>query len=203
MITKLLRLVSNKRITSYVVCLNIERYCGKIKNNEVTYKIPAVKLENGKNDELINAYIEKNNISNGEILLSASNLIYMPKLNTAGIGLYIEDKVLLNIAFNLSDQLHVYYLAGLLLSKSLLVVNNKNLESTMNINFKDDNNEFTNKANELLSLIIEKMGIKYLKEDSRFKDFNKNQIDQFFKENPNYLAAIFNETRNNWIYTEK
>ncbi|MTH16387.1 hypothetical protein [Flavobacterium sp. LC2016-01] len=199
MITKLFQLLSVKNITSYVVCLNTEKFSGKIKNNGVTYKIPVIKLESDKNDVVINNFIEQNNISKGEILLSASNLVYMPKLNIVGIGFKIEKKKHLNIVFNLSDQLHIVYLAGLLMSKSLLVVNNKDLESTMNINFKDEENEFTNKANELLPIIIEKIGLKYLKEDPRFKDFNKNQVAQFFEENPNYLAAILKETTSTWI----
>ena len=203
MITKLLRLMTNKRVTSYVVCLNTEGYCGKIKNNEMTFKIPAVKLESDKNDELTNAYIEKNNISKGEISLSASNLLYMPKLNTIGIGLYMEKKILLNIAFDLSDQLHLFYLGGLLISKSLLVVHNKNLRSTMNITFRDEQNEFTLKANQLLEVITEKIALKYLKENPKYKDFKKDQITQLFKDNPKYLAGIFDEIQNMWIEAEK
>lgn len=202
MITKLLRLVSNKRITSYAVCLNLERYCGKVKNDGVTYKVPVIKLESNKNDDLLNDYIERNNINEGEILLSASHLLYIPKLDTIGIGLYIKNKVLLNIAFDLSDQMHLFYIVGLLTSKSLLVVSNNNLESTMNIKFKDDENEFTNKANEILPIIIEKMGIKSVKENPKYKDFNKNQIVELFKENPNYLSATFEETRNTWIHAD-
>ncbi|MCC9073260.1 hypothetical protein LNQ49_16910 [Flavobacterium sp. F-65] len=202
MITKLLRLVSNKKITSYVVCLNIERYCGKIKDNGVTYKVPVIKLEIDKNDEFVNNYIEQNNTNVGVVLLTASNLVYLPKLNTIGIGLYIKKKVLLNIAFDLNDELHRFYLAGLLISKSLLVVSNKNLESIMNINFSNDGSEFTNKANELLLIITEKIAIKNLKGNPKFKDFNKNQIAQFLKEHPNYLSEIYDEIRNTWIYTE-
>lgn len=202
MITKLLRLVSNKGITADVICLNIERYCGKIKDNGVTYKVPVIKLESNKNDAFVNNYIEQNNTNAGVVSLTASNLLYLPKLNTVGIGLYIKKKVLLTIAFDLNDELHRFYLAGVLISKSLLVVNNKNLESSMSINFSDDESEFTNKANELLLIITEKIAIKNLKGNPQFKDFNESQIMQFLKESPNYLSEIYEEIRNSWIYKE-
>lgn len=176
MITKLLKLVTTKNINSYIICLNTERFLGKIKNNGVTYKVPPVKLESNKNDTLINAFIEKNTISTGAILLNNSNLLYIPKLNVITIGFNMEHKKQLNFTFDLNDQLHLVYAAGVLLSKSLLVVNNKNLESTLNINFENDNNEFTDKANQLLAILTERLALKYLKEDSRYKDYNKNQL---------------------------
>lgn len=202
MIAKLLKLISTKNINSYVICLNTERFCGKIKHNDITYKVPAIKLESNKNDDLINSFIEKNNISTGAIVLNNSNLLYLPQLNLISIGFNIEKKTQLSFTFDLKDQMHLLYIAGVLLSKSLLVVNNKNLESTININFEDDNGEFTEKANQLLSILTQKVALKYLKENPKYKEYNKDQFEQLIELNPNYLNGISDEFKNTWIYTE-